>query len=226
MASDETRQGSSGCFAKGCVITILAGFTLLILFIGGAWYLYHKAVERFTSPQPVQITIEPVTDAGYKVAEEKLNRLRVATIYDKRETIEFTAPDLNALIARHPNFANPRRQIRIGMANSIMTVDMSVPLDRSRLPYLKGRWLNGTARFSFEFLYGQFNMSPKSLVANEHPLPQMIYSENYVSSFNRSFTRSFVNSISRNREGTAFWKKIRSIIVRDDKLVVMTEPAG
>ena len=226
MANEETRQGSSGCFAKGCVITILAVFTLLILFFGGAWYLYHKAVERFTSPQPVQIAIEPVTDAGYKAAEEMLNRLRAATIYDKRETIEFTAADLNALIARHPNFANPRRQIHISMADSIMTVDMSVPLDRARLPHLKGRWLNGTARFSFEFIYGQFSLIPKSLVANEHPVPQLIYSENFVSSFNRSFTRSFMNSISRNQEGAAFWKKIRSITVRDDKLVVMTEPAG
>jgi len=226
MANNETRQGSSGCFAKGCVITILAGFTLLILFVGGAWYLYHKAVERFTSAQPVQIAIEPVTDAGYKAAEETLNRLRVATIYDKRESIEFTAADLNALLARHPNFATPRRQIRIAMADSIMTADMSVPLDRLRLPHLKGRWFNGIACFSFEYIYGQFSLTPKALVANEHPVPQLIYSENFVSSFNRSFTRSFANSISRNREGAAFWKKIRSIIVRDDKLVVMTEPAG
>ena len=106
-----------------------------------------------------------------------------------------------------------------------MTVDMSVPLDGSRLPHLNGRWLNGIACFSFDYTYGQFSMTPKALVANGHPLPQLIYSENFVSSFNRSFTRSFMNSVSRNGEGATLWKNIRSITVRDDKLVVVTEPA-
>ena len=225
MASNETKPGGVGCFAKGCLITIFAGFTLLVLFVSGAWYLYYKAVERFTSPQPVQIAIDPVTDAGYKGAEEMLNRLRVAAFDGKRETIEFTAADLNALITRHPSFANPRRQVRISIAQSMMTVDMSVPLDRSRLPHLNGRWFNGIACFSFEYIYGQFSMTPKALVANGRPVPQMIYSENFVSSFNRSFTRSFMNSIARNRDGAALWKNIRSITVRDDKLVVVTEPA-
>jgi hypothetical protein len=226
MANDETKPDSSGCFAKGCVITILAGFTLLILFVGGTWYLYYKAVERFTSPQPVQIAIDPVTDAGYKGAEEMLNRLRAAATDGKKETIEFTATDLNALIARHPNFANPRRQIRISIAQSVMTVDMSVPLNGSRLPHLNGRWLNGIACFSMEYIHEQFNMTPKAFVANGHPLPQAIYSENFVSSFNRSFTRSFIDSLSRNGDAAAFWKNIRSITVRDDKLVVVTEPAA
>ena len=83
MPNDETKPTGVGCFAKGCLITILAGFTLLILFVGGTWYFYYKAVERFTSPQPVQIAIDPVTDAGYKGAEEMLNRLRVAAIHGK-----------------------------------------------------------------------------------------------------------------------------------------------
>jgi hypothetical protein len=223
VPNNETKPGL-GCFAKGCLITILAGFTLLVLFVGGTWYLYYKTVERFTSPHPVQIAIDPVTDAGYKGAEEMFNRLRVAAIYGKRETIEFTATDLNALIARHPSFANPRRQIRISIAQSIMTVDISLPLNGSRLPHLNGRWLNAIAGFSFEYTYGQFSITPKALVANGRPVPQLIYSDNFVSSFNRSFTRSFVNSISRNQEGAAFWKNIRSITVRDDKLVVVTEP--
>ena len=224
MANDDAKPGNSGCFAKGCVITIVAAIALFMLFVGGAWFLYHKAVQRFTSPQPVQIVTEPVTDSAYKAAEETLNRLSAATNNGKRETIEFTAADLNALIARHPNFANPRRQIRVSMADSIMTVEMSVPFERARLPHLKGRWFNGIAVFSFEYVYGQFNMTPKALVANGHPLPQMIYSENFVSSFNRSFTRSFVNAMSGNQEGAAFWKNIGSIVVRGDKLVVVTEP--
>jgi hypothetical protein len=224
MADAEPAQKGMGCFAKGCLITSVAGLTFLIFLFGGAWFLYQKALNTFTSPQAVRITSQIPTDAQYQSATEMLDRLQTAVRDNTSETIEFTATDLNALIARHPNFANPRRQLRIGMAHSLMTLDMSVPLDGSRLPRLKGRWLNGTARFSFEYIYGQFNMTPKVLVANQHSLPQALYSENFVSSFNRSFTRSFMNSISRNPEAVAFWNKIRSMTVRDDKLVVIIAP--
>lgn len=224
MADAEATQGGMGCFAKGCLITSLAGLTLLILLFGGAWFLYQKAVYKYTAPQPVQITSQIPTDAQLKSATEMLERLRTAISDNARETVEFTATDLNALIARHPDFANPRRQILISMANSIMTVEMSIPFDRSRLPLLKGRWFNGTARFGLDYVYGQFNVIPKSLIANGHRVPQEFFSESFVSSFNRSFTRSFKNSLRQSREGEEFWESIKSVTVRDDKLVVMTEP--
>ncbi len=226
MADADIKQGGMGCVARGCVITIIAGFTLLILFVGGAWFLYQRAINTYTSPQPVQITSETPTDAQYQSANEMLERLRTAVRDDKRETIEFTATDLNALIARHPDFANPRRQIRIGMANSIMTVEMSVPFEHPLFPGLKGRWFNSTARFGFDYVYGQFTLIPKSLVANGHPAPSLIFSESFVSSFSRSFSKSFMDSLRQSPEGETFWGRIKSVTVRDDKLVVTTEPTG
>jgi hypothetical protein len=212
-------------FAKGCVITILAGVTLFFVVVGGTWFLYYRVVQQFTARQPVQIATASVTDSAYQEAEQRLSRLSAAATEGKRETIEFTAADVNALFARHPGFAHPHRKIRVSMADSLMTLEMSVPFEKARLPHLNGRWLNGIGVFSFEYVYGQFNIVPKGLVANGHPLPQMIYSENFMSSFNRSFTRSFFNATSANHESAAFWRNIRSITVRGDKLVVMTEPA-
>ena len=226
MADAETPQGGMGCFAKGCLIASVAGFALFILVFGGAWFLYQKAVYTFTAPQAVQITSQIPTDAQYKSATEMLHRLQTAAGNNTSETVEFTATDLNALIARHPSFANPRRQIFISIANSIMTVEMSVPFERSRLPLLKGRWFNGAARFRVDYVYGQFTVIPESLVANGHRVPREIFSENFVSSFNRSFTKSFNNSVRQNRQGEEFWKRIKSVTVRDDKLIVTTEPAG
>ena len=226
MADAESRPEGMGCFARGCLITSLAGLTFLILALGGTWYLYQKAVDTFTSAKPATVTFDKPTDTEFKAANETLNRFRAAAISNRRETFEFSATDLNALIARHPDFANPRRQIHIGMADSVMTVEMSVPFDPTRWARLKGRWFNGTARFGLDYVYGQFSVTPKSFVANGHSLPEALFSESFVSSFNRSFTRSFMNSLRQNREGEAFWKKIRSVNVRGDKLIVMTEPAA
>jgi hypothetical protein len=225
MAEVNPSPARMGCFAKGCLITSLVGFTLLVLLLGGIWFLYAKAVDTYTSPQPAAITTQTPTEAQFRSANEMLERLRSAMAAGKSETIEFTATDLNALLAHHPSFADPHREIRITMANSIMTLEMSVPFEKSRLPRLRGRWFNCTARFGLDYAGGQFSITPKSVVANEHPAPQLIYSESFVSSFNRSFTRGFMNSVRQSAEGGAFWAKIRSMTVRDDRLVITTEPA-
>ena len=227
MAEADTARGGMGCFAKGCLFTSVAAFILATILFGGAWLLYKKAVDRYTSSQPMELTIAAPTAAQSDAANEMLTRLRTSAKSNKPDTIEFSATDLNALIAQDADaVANPRRKIRIGMANSIMTLEMSVPFDHPRLPGLKGRWFNCTARFGLEYVYGQFRISPKSVIMNGYAAPQIIFSENFVSSFNRSFTKSFIDSLRRSEEGGAFWGKIKSITVRDDKLVVVTEPGG
>lgn len=226
MADVDTPAQGMGCFAKGCLITSLAGLTFLILIFGGAWFLYEKAVHTYTSAQPAELSIVAPTDAQFSSANQMLERLRSAAASNKSETIEFSATDLNALFARHPDFANPRRKIRFAMANSIMTVEMSVPFQNAPLPGLNGRWLNCTARFGLDYVYGQFTFLPKSLVANGHSAPALIFSESFVSSFNRSFSKSFSDTTRRNAQAAAFWDRIKSMTVRDDKLVVTTEAAG
>jgi len=221
--TDSTATTGGGC-AKGCLIILAAGFALLVLLIGGGWFLYHSAVERFTSPHSGQIALDPISDAAYQTAANKLERFQRAVTAGEKQVIEFTATDLNALIARHPAFANPRRQLRFKMADSIIILDFNVPLDEAKLPGLKNRWLNGSATLSFDYSYEQFRMRPKSVTLNEHQLPETLFSESFVSSFNRSFTKSFMNALARNRQSEVEWKNIESITVRDDKLIVITRP--
>src|SRR5438128_571522 len=82
--------------------------------------------------------------------------------------------EMNAMIAREPLFAELNNRARIAIADSIMTVEMSVPLDSAPLPKLKGRWFNGIGRFGFNFNFGQFAFEPKSGEANGRSLPEEI----------------------------------------------------
>src|SRR5436853_771620 len=94
-----------GCFAKGCLIVIVGGVLLCgALFVGG-WYMLGRAVGSFTATQPADVRIENVSDSDLRSAEDKLNRLGQATASNQETTIEFTANELNAMIAREPLFA-------------------------------------------------------------------------------------------------------------------------
>ena len=44
-----------GCFAKGCLSLIIAGLVLVAVFVGGTFFVLNRALNAFTSTQPVQI---------------------------------------------------------------------------------------------------------------------------------------------------------------------------
>ena|SRR5438552_7313783 len=216
------RQDGAGCFAKGCLVVVIAGFILVAAIGAGAWYFYGKTISIFTSPQPADVRIEQVADIDLRNAEQKLNQLGQATANNEETTIEFTAAELNALIAREPLFAGMNNRARIAIADSMMTVEMSVPLDLAPFPKLKGRWLNGTARLGFSFVLGQFAFDPKSVEANGHMFPEEFFA-GFTPSFNRSFNDRFRRSMEKNDQATNIWKHIKTIGLDRDKLVVVTQ---
>ena len=74
-------------------------------------------------------------------------------------TVEFTAADLNALIARHPDFDDLRGKFRVAIADSILTLDMSVPLRDVPFPKIQasvaerhGALRPALSRRQFQFL--------------------------------------------------------------------------
>jgi hypothetical protein len=214
------REGM-GCFGKGCLIAIVIGLFLVAVVGGGGWYLYSKAVNLFTASQPIDVRVEEPSDAVSQAAEQKLNRLRAATSNNEEATIGFSAADLNALIARDPGFRGARNRARIAIADSVVIVDLSAPLDSAPLPKLKGRWLNGTAHFGFSFAQGQFVFDAKSILANGHDVPQEFLGT--IPSFTKSFNDSFRRGLQKNSQGSAFWGRIKTIGVEGDKLVITTQ---
>jgi hypothetical protein len=211
-----------GCFAKGCLVVVIVGILLVGAVGVGAWFFYGKAVALFTSPQPADIRIEQVADADLQAAEQKLNRLEQATAKNEETTAEFTAAELNALIAREPLFAGMKDRARVAIADSIMTLEMSVPLDSTPLPKLKGRWFNGTVRLGFSFVLGQFAFDLKSGETNGHSLPEEFFT-GFTPTFNRSFNDGFRRGMEKNEQSANIWKHLKTIGLDRDKLVVTTE---
>src|SRR5437764_9214139 len=176
-----------GCFAKGCLTLIIGGLVLLVVLVGGAIFLANRAVQVFTSTQPVQVRVLPATPAELQVAKAKLDTLRSAAKNHQEATIEFNANEINALIANEPEFRGAAGHARVAIANSIASLAVSAPLDSMHLKRLNGRWFNGHIQFGFSYVDENFNFDIRSAEASGHHFPRPILTSDLMQSFNRRF---------------------------------------
>ena len=194
------------------------------LLVGAVWYFYAKTVDALTAPAPVAVLMETPSDAQFAAANEKFERVRSASVTQPPLTVEFTAPELNALIARHPSFSDWRGKTRIAMADSVMTIDLSVPLRAVPLPRVRNRWFNGTIRLSLAYDEDRFSLGVKSFTANEHEI-DMSGLQRWADEINERFNQGFDKSQREDERSNEFWENIRSMEVRDDRLIITTKGA-
>ena len=213
------QQGMS-CFAKGCLITLVILFLGFGALLAGSWFIFGKVVKAFTSTEPARIEIAAPSDAEFAPAETKLNQLREAARNKQAVTVEFNASELNALLARHPDLTEMRGKAQVEIADSIVTLKLSVPLNKVPLPGFKRRWFNGTARFGFIYDDGRFLFEPKALEANGRSVP-----EDFLHDFGRPFSNSFTDGFDESKKDrdAEFWQQIKTIAVDGDKLIFITK---
>jgi len=216
------KKSGCGCCAGGCGTLFVAGLALLALLVFGGWWVYGLALDSITSFEPVTLQLEPVSDAQFAAANEKLMQVRSATASHESVTVAFTAADLNALIARHPDFEEMKGRVHVAMADSLLTLDLSVPLAAVPLPRLKHRWFNGQAIFGMAYSDGNFSFNLRSLGANGRKVPDSFF-QGLTSAFDDSFNEGFDKSRQKNARSDEFWNDVKSIGVLDDQLIVTTK---
>jgi hypothetical protein len=216
------REGGCRCCAMGCFSMIMIALLGVIILAASAWFICAKMVDSFTSSEPSAVQLEVPSDAQYATANDKLTAVRAASRDKQSVTVEFTAAEVNALIARHPDFSDLRGKFRVAMADSILTLDMSVPLRDVPLPRMKHRWLNGTGRFGMVYHEGNFNFDVHQLTANGREIPMRVL-DTFGSAFNNSFNEGFDKTQRNNARTSEFWDNVKTLAILDDKLVVTTK---
>jgi hypothetical protein len=211
-----------GCFAKGCLGVLIAGFLLSLLVLGGGWLFYKKTFNKLTATTPSDVRIEAPTPEQIQSAQTSVDRLNDAIARKQQTTVAFTGPELSVLLAREADLDFLRDRSRIDISNSIMTVTLSAPLDSLPWPGVKGRWFNGTIRFGMSYQDGDFDVDIKSIEANGFEFPSAFLSS-FDSSFTDSMNSGFHDEIRRNNREEEFWRHIKSIKLEGDKAVVTTK---
>lgn len=204
----------------GCMSFFLIGLAGFFILLGCSWFFYVRAVNTFTADAPVAIEVASPTEAEASAAQAKLDRFHEALREKQATTIAFTAADLNALIARNPDFARSRGKVRVTIADSVATMELSVPLDSAPFPRLKHRWFNGSTRMLFSYEDGDFIFDPQWIEANGNEVSGA-FLRSFASSFSHSFTNSFEETLNRN--GTAEdWRNVKSMALDGDQLIITT----
>jgi len=211
-----------GCFAKGCLTILIVGFLCIAIVGIGGWFFYKKTFHNLTSTAPIDVQVQKPTVDQVKTAEDSAARLDEEIARNQETTLEFTGQELNYLLQRNTDWDFLRGRTRIDIADSTMTVAMSAPLDSLPWPGLKGRWFNGTVRFSMTYTSGSFQFELISAEANGNQFPST-----FLSSFNSTFSESaneeFQKELTKNL-ANEFWNHVKSVSLQGDKLIITTRP--
>ena len=184
--------------------------------------MYAKTVDALTEDAPIAVTMEAPSGAQVVAASQKVEQLRTAALTQQVVTMDFAAAELNALIARHPSFSDWRGKARVGIANSEMTVDLSVPLRDIPLPRVRSRWFNGSVRFALAYDEDRFELGVRSLNANGQDIDLSALAA-MADDINRRFNEGFDNSHRDDPRSKEFWDNVRSMEVRGDRLIITTK---
>src|SRR3954471_6536216 len=215
-------RSGMGCFTKGCLTVLILGFLCLAIVGVGGWLFYKKTFNNLTSTAPADIRVEPPTPAQIKTAEESRTRMDEAIARNQETTVEFTGPEINYLLQQNSDWDFLRGRTRIDIADSTMTVALSAPLDVMPWPGLKGRYFNGNLRFSMTYTSDQFQVEIIPAEANGNQFPSSLLSS-FNSSFNDSINDEFRKEVRKNNRESEFWNHVKSIVLKDDKLIVTTK---
>jgi hypothetical protein len=148
-----------GCFGKGCLTLIVLAILFVVVGVGGTyWGLRH--VYLSDKPAPIPETTAPAetstatpgeTSAATpteKSAEvrERLDTMKKSARAHEATEVELTAADINALIAAN---RKSRGTASVGINDTVLQAQFSIPLERLDLPFrsafgLNDRYLNAT----------------------------------------------------------------------------------
>jgi hypothetical protein len=206
----------------GCLSIIVIMGVALGLFVAGVWYLYAKSIDSLTDTAPTAVLMETPTEEQFAAASTKLEQLRTGASTKQAVTVEFTAAELNALIARHESFRDFRGKARIAIADSVATLDLSVPLRDLPLPRVRHRWFNGSLRVGFSYDQDQFSLDVQSLKANGRDI-DLSFLQNIADNLNREFNKGFDKAQRESEHSNEFWENVDAMKLLYDKLIITTK---
>ena len=220
------RPRGLGCFAKGCLTTIV----VLMLFGVGvgtlAWFIYDSG-QAYLSKQPVPTRIAEATDEQYQAVLAKIEPFGQAMNEGHAATVELTADDLNTLIARLPQLAPLRGQTFLDIVNGQLVADLSFPVTEGG-PSPGQYFINAHTTLDASFASGKFTFAlrharPLQGEAKNGLLPSMLrdpwFLQNYSEKINQDFNDFIHEQALKDPQIADILDKLRTVVLKDDKLI-------
>ena len=209
----EPAKKPRGCWFYGCLTAGILGVAFLVI-IGLAglnvYRSYTKMVNEYTSTAPMELPkVElPKEDAEALDARVEAFKKSLDTGKDA-EPLVLTADEINALIAKNPEFQN---RVHVEIPGDKIEGQISLPLTQLGLPGLNGRYLNGKARFNVMLSNRALFVTLDALEVNGKPVPDQA-----LASFR---AQNLAAGYADDPDNAKTVEKLESIEVKDGKLIV------
>jgi hypothetical protein len=175
-----------GCFAKGCLTFIVFGVLFVVAGIGGTFwslrYIYlsdkpapiseASAPSETSAAAPGKTSVATPSERSATV-RERLDTIKSAARAHEQTGTEFTAGDINALIAAN---RKSRGTAFVRIDGNVGRVQVSIPLKRFDIPFrnafgLGDRYLNATVTMVAPPGTNAINVQLREVTINGHSFP-------------------------------------------------------
>ena len=201
-----------GCLFYGCLGAAVLGLLGVILIASAGYTLYHyvtKAVDDYTSTTREPVPQVTISDEQSKAIDDRWEAFTTAV--DKGEAAEIVLDndEVNALIARTPELKD---KVYVTMKGDQVTGQISWPLDETGIPFLRGRFLNGTTTLTVSLDHGYLDVRMKSIDVNGKTMPDDLAKN--VGQQNLVKDVKFDDDVARKM------RQIETLEVKDDHLYI------
>lgn len=202
-----------GCFFYGCMTALALSLVLMLVAGIAAFSIYRyytRMVNQYTSTAPVPLPPVTLSDEEKTSLKERVDAFKKSLDTGKDiKPLVLTADEINAQIAENPDFAN---HVHVEIQGDKIQGQVSMPLDKIKLPGFSGRYLNGKATFAVLLTGGQLFVTLNALEVNGKPLPE----ETLQGFRNQNLAASFADDPD-NAKAIA---KLESIEVKNGTLII------
>lgn len=206
-------RGGNNCLLFGCVGIALVGILLLFATLGFGWWGFQNLVGQFTEAEPRQLPVASITPEEYEAAAERYQAFLEAARENTPARISLTAREINGLIQSHPDLRGIRGNVYIRIDDDNIGGEISYPFPDD-IPFIGGRYLNGSATFRLEMLGGRPALFFESIEVAGNPVPdellQGLRQENLLDEF------------AQDPEVNRVLSRIESIEVADGRIELVT----
>ena len=167
-------QKGMGCFAKGCLILLCFFVLLCLAFIGGTFIAIRYLKTEYLPTTRITLPAATPTEQEQQATVTKWEQFESRARARESARVEFTADELNALVAGEPLL---RGKAHVSLEGDIARLKVSIPLTNTR--WLDGHYMNGECTVQSGMTGEPSELRITNIVINDRPVPDEVLQMQY-----------------------------------------------
>ncbi len=216
------RRHSASTRRSGRCLVILAICAAVFLLIVGlvaffTWRWFRTQVDLYTAISPVALPKATISDAEYKVLDQRVQDFKDALASGKGSApLILDERDLNAYLERGTD-EHIGDKVYLHLDGSQIKGQVSYPLDELHFSMVRGRYLNGNVTLSVSIQDGHLEVYARQIDVNGKSPPD--------SAMASLGAQNLAKDAVKNPKDAAALAKIESLKVTDGKLILQAAAA-